>query len=630
MRSPILRLLLVEILCGCAESPPVAVRYEISFPNATHHEAEIRVTFDGVGADPLEIRMSRTSPGRYALHEFAKNVYDFRATGADGRSVEVTRPDNHQWDVHGHGGSVTVTYTLYGDRADGTYAGIDRTHAHLNMPATFVWARGLEQRPVELTVRVPEASDWRVATQLAPTNDPVRFTASDLQYFLDSPTEVSDHWRSSWDLEGQSIGVALHHAGTDAEAAEYAVAVRAIVGASRDVYGALPRFDEGTYTFLACYLPWASGDGMEHRNSTVLTSSGSLAENMTGLLGTVAHEFFHAWNVERIRPASLEPFDFEAANMSRELWFAEGFTSYFDDLILWRAGVIDEAAFAERMGGIANSVVNAPGRRFHSPVEMSMQAPFVDAATSVDPTNGANTFLSYYTWGSAVALGLDLTLRTRFEGLTLDHLMREMWSAHGVVPDPYDVADIEAALAGVTGDAAFARDYFDRYVRGRDVPDFAALLDRAGIELARARPGAAWIGGSQLSFEEGGAVLTGATLIGAPLYEAGLDRGDRIVLLDGRPLRSRDDLASVLAAHLPGDVVDIRFAGRGATRDTTLSLAEDPTLAARLRGGSEAGGTEAAATGGATTEGATTEAGDREAGRAGAAFRAAWKASTAR
>jgi hypothetical protein len=127
---------------------------------------------------------------------------------------------------------------------------------------------------------------------------------------------------------------------------------------------------------------------------------GSLAENRLGILGTVAHEFFHAWSIERIRPATLEPFDFEEANMSRELWFGEGFTSYYDDLILWRAGLIDDGEFAARMGSIAEAVTSAPGRRFFSPVEMSMQAPFVDAAVAIDPQNRSNVFLSYYTWGS--------------------------------------------------------------------------------------------------------------------------------------------------------------------------------------------------------------------------------------
>ncbi len=313
--------------------------------------------------------------------------------------------------------------------------GIDRTHGHLNMPATFMWERSTEARPIELLVKVPEGSGWRVATQLARTDDPFRFEAPDLQYLLDSPTEISDFWERSWELDGQAFRVAHCITRVLPEHAErYSRAAAAIVEAARNVYGELPDFDYGEYIFLACYLPWVDGDGMEHRNSTVLTSTGALADNMTGRLGTVAHEFFHAWNVERIRPASLEPFDFDAANMSGELWFAEGFTSYFGDVLLWRGGIIDDEEFARRMGGIANTVSNARGRRFFSPVEMSRQAPLVDAATAVDPNNRNNSFLSYYTWGSGIGMALDLTLRMRGRGVTLDDVMREMWRSHGVYP----------------------------------------------------------------------------------------------------------------------------------------------------------------------------------------------------
>jgi predicted metalloprotease with PDZ domain len=320
---------------------------------------------------------------------------------------------------------------------------------------------------------------------------------------------------------------------------------------------------------------------MEHRNSTILTSTGSLASNMTGLLGTVAHEFFHIWNVERIRPTTLEPFDFERANMSGELWFAEGFTSYFDDLILWRADLISDEDFARRMGGIADAVTNARGRAFFSPVEMSMQAPFVDAATSVDPNNRQNTFLSYYTWGSGIGLALDLTLRTRFRGLTLDHLMREMWTAHGAPEVSYDVDDVEAALARVTEDAAFARDFFERYVRGRDAPDFPALLAAAGLEVGLAREGAAWLGPLAMRFDDGGAILLGTPLIDSPLYDAGVDRGDRILSIDGVAISTPAQLTGVLASTAPGDPVQIRYESRGETLTVTVPMAADPTLAGR-------------------------------------------------
>ena len=346
------------------------VLYELAFPNAVHHEAEVRATFSGLPARPLELRMSRSSPGRYALHEFAKNVYAVKAVDSRGRALRVSRPNPHQWNVAGHDGTVTVTYTLFGDRADGTYAGIDLTHAHLNMPATFMWARGLEARPVRVTFR--PAGPWRVATQLFPTADSLTFTAPHLQYFMDSPTELSAHDVRSWTVtsggRSQTIRFALHHAGTGAELDAYAEQVKKVVAEQEAMWGELPRYDAGTYTFIADYLPYVNGDGMEHRNSTILTSTRPLSAGGFGNLGTVSHEYFHSWNVERIRPRSLEPFNFEEANMSGELWLAEGVTSYYDDLFIRRAGIYALDEYAGTLTGPVNTVLNAPGRRFFTPV----------------------------------------------------------------------------------------------------------------------------------------------------------------------------------------------------------------------------------------------------------------------
>src|SRR5688500_17415570 len=146
-------LLIAALFQGAPQRPEI--RYQISFPNAAHHEASVQVDFSGLPARPLELRMSRSSPGRYALHEFAKNVYDVRAFDGTGKPLAISRPNEHQWNVSGHGGEVRVTYTVYADRADGTYAGIDRTHAHMNMPAVFMFARNLFERPIRIQFKVP-------------------------------------------------------------------------------------------------------------------------------------------------------------------------------------------------------------------------------------------------------------------------------------------------------------------------------------------------------------------------------------------------------------------------------------------------------------------------------------------
>jgi len=589
MRPPlhfVVGFLTLAFSASLSAQAPAAIRYDISFPNRVHHEAEITVVYPKLDPGMLALRMSRTSPGRYALHEFAKNVYNVRVTGVDGRVVTVRRPNLSEWDVSGHGGEVTVRYTLYGDRAGGTYTGIDRTHAHLNMPATFMWAPALQDRPMRLTVHVPEESGWKVATQLVPTDDPYTFTARDLSYWMDSPTEVSDFRLLSWKATGpngrpETMHIALHAAATKAQAEELEQKTRAIVQTEARIFGTLAPYDYGTYTFLSCDLPWVASDGMEHRNSTSLTRTSSLADDMVGLLGTVAHEFFHSWNMERIRSKELEPFDFEHADMSGELWFGEGFTNYYGHLALWRAGIIDDAQFARMEGAAVGSVMDAPGKRFFTPVEMSEQAPYVDAAVSIDPTNQTNTFISYYTWGEVIALGLDLTLRSRYPGVTLDDLMREMWRTHGSPEIPYDNRDIEAALARVTKDAALAGDFFDRYVYGHDVQDFGPLLAAAGFKLVRAREARPTLGVTVRSAPGGeGLLVVRGTRIGTPAYEAGLDLGDVLLAVDGHQFSSIQDIASALSGRVPGDSVRLRYESRGETRQAPARLREDPARVA--------------------------------------------------
>lgn len=566
------------------------VEYDVRFPNRVRHEAEVTATFSGVAAgQPLELRMSRSSPGRYAVHEFAKNVYSVRITDGAGRPISATRPDPHRWTVAGHDGTVRVTYTVFGDRADGTYAGIDATHAHLNMPATFLWARGLEAAPIR--VRFDRPDGWRVATQLVPTADSSVFTAPNLQYFMDSPTEVSDWDVRTWTVPGKggrtyTMRLVMHHQGTPQQLDAYAEKAKKVVAEEIAMWGEPAAYDFGTYTFIADYLPWVDGDGMEHRNSTILTSSASLAQAELGLLSTLSHEFFHSWNVERIRPASLEPFDFTDADMSGELWFAEGFTSYYDDLFVRRAGIVSDADYFASLGGTISAVVNAPGRKYFSAVEMSMQAPFVDAASSIDPQNRGNTFLSYYTWGAGIGAGLDLTIRARFPGKTLDDVMRAVWREFGAQTDapaparPYTVADLRRVLGEVTGDRAFADDYFARYIEGHDVPDYAALLARGGVLLRKSMAGRPWLGVQLADADGGGVRIASYPSENGSFFAAGLTADDVIRAVDGAPVADGAALRAILGAHRPGDVLRVAYDSRGARREAQVTLVENPALEA--------------------------------------------------
>lgn len=581
----------VLLLAGpvAAQAP---VEYRLSFPEPHQRWMQVDVVFPAA-PDPIQIRMSRTSPGRYALHEFSKNVYDVIVTDGAGRTLVPSRPNLHQWDVAGHDGTVRVRYRIYGDRVDGTYLGIDSTHAHLNMPAALMWARGLDRRPARVTFERPAGVSWTVATQLFPTADPLVFTAPNRQYLMDSPAEFGAGLMRTFAAPmapgdtrpAPTIRVALHHAGTDAEADAYVDGVRRIVEQARRLFGEYPAFENGTYTFLADYLPWASGDGMEHRNSTVLSSRADLAHSRLDLLGTVSHEFLHAWNVERIRPRSLEPFDFEEANVSGELWFAEGVSSYYDDLLLARAGLIELPALLSDLTSVVSQVSLSPATQFRSAEDMSRLAPFVDAATWIDRTNWTNTFISYYTFGAALGAGLDFAIRERTGNrASLDDVMRAMWRKHGApggrevgyVDAPYTADDIRARIAEVTGDAAFAADLMRRHVQGREVMDYPRLLAQAGLVIRRRFPGRASLGLIQGEQTTGGFRVGSPTRIGSPAYRAGIAQDDVIRAVDGQTIGTAEQLESALRRKKPGDRVTVTFERRGAEVKAEVVLDEDP------------------------------------------------------
>ncbi|MBX7150621.1 PDZ domain-containing protein [bacterium] len=554
------------------------ISYSISFDNAVHHEASISVTFPNIGKEPLELYMSRSSPGRYALHEFVKNVYDVKATDGKGKSLALIQPDPYSWRIENHNGTVTVTYTLFADLCDGTYSAIDGTHAHLNIPATYMWAKGMEKRPIRVQFKTPK--NWKIATQLKPTEDPLVFTAPDFQYFMDSPVEMSNFDWYEWTIphrdRTQTIRMAFHHSGTKDESKAFFEAVKAIVLEAKAVFGELPEYDNGTYTFLADYLPYAHRDGMEHRNSTVITNHHSLQTGLIDIAGSVSHEFFHCWNVERIRPKSLEPFDFLRANMSGELWFAEGFTSYYDALILKRAAVTSLDQYTKNLSKDLSYFLGSPGRRYFNAVDMSRQAPFADAATSNDPQNKSNTFISYYNFGAVLGLALDLSIREKFPDKTLDDLMREMWSAHGKNELPYTNDDVKAALAKTTRDQKFADMFFEKYIFGRDVPDFGKLLSQAGLLLRKSKSDKPFFGPMDWKISDNAVALKNPSIVGSPLYKAGLDQGDKILTVNGEMIAETSQLDTILAHHQIGDTLTIEYEQRTVHKTAKLILMEDP------------------------------------------------------
>lgn len=573
---------LLAIFCTSLSSAQTNT-YSISFKNTAHHEANIEATFPEVTTKVFSVQMSRTSPGRYALHEFAKNIYDFKATDSKGNSLEIKRPNPYQWDITGHDGTVNISYTLFANRGDGTYSQVDETHAHLNIPATFMFSPEFSDRNIEVDFKLREDLNWKVATQLTLVSE-TTYSAPNLQYFMDSPTELSNYSIRNFEIiendgRKKNIKFVLHHNGTEKELDAYFEKVKKVVVEEQKVFGELPDYYDNTYTFLACYIPNASGDGMEHRNSTILTSTRSLADGgMAGNIGTVSHEFFHCWNVERIRPKALEPFNFEEANMSGELWFAEGFTSYYTDFILCRAGLITPQEYVEGLTGTFNYVWNSPARQFFNPIEMSYQAPFVDAATSVDPVYRENTFISYYSYGSVLGLALDLSLREK--GLNLDDFMKLVWNTYGKKEIPYTVKNLRESLNTYAG-MQFGDNFFNNYIYKSEMPDYESLLASVGVVLKQDML-APYFGAAISINKELNGEIQRNTSIGSPAFIAGLDKGDVLTAINNVPFPNGQRFDDFIKLFKVGDELSIDFLRFGQPKNTKVILTSNPDYSLEL------------------------------------------------
>jgi len=343
---------------------------------------------------------------------------------------------------------------------------------------------------------------------------------------------------------------------------------------ARNVYGELPSYDFGTYTFIIDLMPKDNGDGMEHRNSTCITGRGGklTKEFLLRELGVVSHEFFHCWNVERIRPKTLEPFNFTMANMSDGLWVAEGFTQYYGDLVLARAGFTANSDFLGSLGFYLNGFTNNPGGKYRTPIQSSQLAVYTDAATAIDKTNFGNLFYSYYLYGASVATVLDLTLRKDFNK-KLDDYMRILWKKHGKTGVPYTMNDLQTALGQLTN-ASFAKRFFDDYVYSEKRNSLSALFTPVGIKVINPNEGKASLGILAVKSTDGMAEITSTVQKGSPLYESGLENGDLIKKLDGKVISSQADINDILATKKPGDEMSIEYRSRDIDINATIKVSE--------------------------------------------------------
>jgi predicted metalloprotease with PDZ domain len=494
---PRLLYLAAVILASGATAPlsaqaPLRIAYRVAMPDPASHLYDIAFDVDGTRGATLALQLPVWSPGRYARMDFAKNVQEFRVTTTDGKPLAWDKTDGSRWVVRTGGASgVRVRYRVFANSLSGTFSVLDTAHANWNGASLFMYVEGHKPDPVTLDVTPP--SGWHLINGDTRSADQRHFRFENYDRLIDSPTEVAPAFLlDSFVVDGKRYRTVVHHNGTPPNAAHerFVRDVEKIVRYENSVFGAPPLEQ---YTFLF-NIGYAGGDGMEHLYSTQIINSRPWVDSLSVLPGitTAAHEYFHVWNVKRVRPAALGPFDYTREQYQPSLWVAEGWTQYYGLGALGRAGVVPTSAFYETMAGLVQANLTAPGRKEVSARMASFHAPFWDAAAQAQPTNGAQTFFSYYTKGAGLALYLDLYIRAKSNNQrSLDDvfnaLKRRSWNAptssYYLQGRGYTERDVELAATEIAGEDMHP--WFERHVGGTEDLDYDALLARAGLRLTR-------------------------------------------------------------------------------------------------------------------------------------------------
>ena len=551
-------------------SQQVSPRYTLSMPEPWTHLFHVEVTFEGLHASEtsLDLIMPVWRTGRYVLFDFAGSVQEFSSDNGKGVSLEWKKTDKSTWRIDTKGGdAVRVTYNVYADEFDMRTKGLNDQYAFVDGIAVFMYAEKYRRRPLTLEV-VPYGS-WHVTTGLdAVKGDPLRFTARDYDRLADCPMFIGHQKDHPFTAGGKPHVLSVLGEGKyDPE--KLIGDVTAIVEAAKEFWGDLPY---ERYVFML-HLWSEGGGGTEHINSTIIqmrTFSFSSSRGREGFRGVVSHEFFHTWNVKRIRPSGISPYDYTRENYAREYWIAEGTTSYYTPAILRRAGLRSSGRALGMLGRVIKSERERPGNRIQSLSESSFDA-WIKFWRDHPQSYNAET--SYYEKGSIVSLMLDLTIRHNSKNqYSLDDVMRALYKRFPWDGTGYTVENFQKICEEYCGISLDA--FFNDYVNGTAPLPWETVLGYAGLEVqAQKSEPSPWLG-VMTRDRNGKSVVTGV-IAGSPAYDGGLNADDELLALNGIRVRS-SDLSQRISEMSVGDTAQIVVFRHDGLRTFAIPLGPQP------------------------------------------------------
>lgn len=559
MKKIVLALLLLPNILLQAAS----ISYEVSMPEPHTHYYNVKMSVTDYEKDYFDVQMPVWSPGSYLVREFAKGVEEVSAT-FNKKLLRAEKINKNTWRVYSEkGNNVVINYKVYAFELSVRTSFLDASHGYFNGTSMFMFIDELRNTPHNLTI-IP-FKDWKKVSTSLPmletdkSGPGFKYQAPDYDILVDSPVEIGNQVTFDFTSAGVIHHVAMYGKGNYV-IEKLKVDMAKITQACTDVFGVNPNKE---YTFIIHNLTRGSG-GLEHLSSTTLEvnrwtySEGSAYK---GFLSLVAHEYFHLWNVKRVRPIELGPFDYNNENYTSLLWVMEGFTSYYDELLLYRAGVYNEEEIMRKFNGAIINIENQPGNKVQPVAHSSFDA-WIKAYRPNE--NSYNTTISYYSKGSVVANMLDLMIINNTKGKkNLDNVMQYLYNEYykkqgrGFTPD-----EMKGALESVSG--LKMDDFFEKYINGTQTFDYKTLYGYVGLTVDIKENNDVSLGVST-----SGNKITKVNR-GSSAYQGGLNVNDEIIAIDG--FRVHNDISDYISGRPIGDEVTILLSRDDLIQTITLPL----------------------------------------------------------
>ncbi|MBW4522718.1 MAG: M61 family metallopeptidase [Scytolyngbya sp. HA4215-MV1] len=549
------------------------LHYWVEMPNPQTHLFQVTLSitrWHSETSSEIALKMPVWTPGSYLVREYARHLQDFAAfAGEDGtgEALPWQKLGKNCWQVDTQGNpELMVRYRIFANEVSVRTNHLDATHGYFNGAALFFYIPGFQRSPMTVTI-VPPQSTWQISTSLpAVVEEPNTFLAADFDTLVDSPFEIGTHSLHDFEVLGKPHQLAIWGQG-NANPEQIIHDTQKIIQVEADLFGGLP-YDR--YLFLL-HLSAQGFGGLEHKDCCSLNYPrlGFRAkEKYDRFMQLVAHEFFHLWNVKRIRPQALEVFDYEQENYTPSLWFSEGTTSYYDVILPFRAGIYDVETCLNNLSKEINRFLNTPGRQVQPLSESSLDA-WIKLYRP--DANSANSQISYYLKGEMISLLLDLLIRAQHDNQrSLDDVMRQMWEQFGKDEIGFNPAQLQAVIEMVA--ATDLSDFFQRFLHSTEELPFDQYLSPFGLRLQTdIPPDAPPCLGITVKAEHG-RELVKFVEVNTPAQMAGIDAGDELLAIDGLRVAA-DTLTDRLKDYRAGDRIQISLFHQDELKTCSVTLA---------------------------------------------------------